>query len=73
MFLFNLQRNTEIGHFPRCSPFGQGQTSNERLHDAGVYYRVFGYARASGVFRNNFGHCSGGKIQDGHHLSDVKQ
>ena len=44
-----------------------------RLHDFGVYYRVLRYARASRMVRNNFGHCIVGKIQDGHHLSDVKQ
>ena len=45
----------------------------EQLLDFGVHYKVFRYARSSGVVRNNFGHCIVGKIQDGRHLSKVKQ
>ena len=33
----------------------------------------FGYSRSSGVVKYEFRHCSVGKIQDGHHLSKVKQ
>ena len=43
----------------KLTPFS---TEWEQLLDFGVYYRVFKYARSSGVVRNNFGHCIVGKI-----------
>ena len=46
---------------------------DNRRHDFGVHNRVFRYALSSGVVSNNIGHCIGGKIQDGRHLSKVKQ
>ena len=40
-------------------------TEKKQVHDFGVYYTVFRYARPGSVIRNYFGRCIVGKIQDG--------